>query len=220
VDWPTIVKSARSGFEKGANEWILRSRVKGGVIRGPNAELTPGSLSSDVNFERSIVQEIIAAGAPAEVALILARELWTAWKEWADGFHMTLPNAFPKFAAFPGPQAPVTRAAQPGYPLARGTSTGDSRLQAATLQTRLTTSLRSVSGRESVAMETELKSLTTWIDASFREWKGSAQIMGVMGKGPVPTFAPPYVPVGPVVGGDAMSGDSVLAGPRFGKPGF
>jgi hypothetical protein len=220
VDWSTIVKSARAGFEKGANEWILRSRVKGGVIRGPNAELTPGSLSSDVNFERMIVQEITAAGAPAEVALILARELWSAWKEWADGFHMTLPGAFPKFAAFPGPQAPSTRAAQSGYALAKGTSSGDHRLQATTLQTRLATALRSVAGKESVALETELKSLAAWIDASFREWKASAQIMGLSGKGPVPTFAPPYVPVGPVVGSDAIAGDSVLAGPRFGRTGF
>jgi hypothetical protein len=26
-----------------------------------------------------------------------------------------------------------------------------------------------------------------------------------MGKGQIPTFAPPYVPVGPVVGGDVLS---------------
>lgn len=220
MDWSTIVKSARTGFEKGANEWILRSRVKGGAIRGPNAELTPGSLTSDVNFERVILHEMVAAGVPADIGVIFARELWSAWKEWADGFHLTLPGAFPKFAAFPGPQAPPTRAAQPGYPLARGLSSGDHRLQAPTLQTRLATSLRSVAGKEAPALAEELKSLASWIDASFREWKASAQIMGVMGKGPVPTFAPPYVPVGPVVGGDSLSGEAVLAGPRFGRAGL
>ena len=38
-----------------------------------------------------------------------------------------------------------------------------------------------------------------------------------MGRGPVPTFAPPYVPVGPVISGDNLSMGSVFAGPRFGK---
>lgn len=220
MDWPKIVKSARAGFEKGANEWILRSRVRGGVIRGPNAELTPGSLTSDVNFERVILQEMTAAGAPAQVAQIFARELWTAWKAWADGFRLHLPGAFPKFAAFPGPQAPPTRSPQPGFALARGSSIGDPRLQAATLHSRLSAALRSAAGREAAALDAELTRLTTWVDASFRDWKASAQLMGVSGRGPVPTYAPPYVPVGPVVGGDVISGDAVLAGPRFGRPGF
>jgi hypothetical protein len=39
-----------------------------------------------------------------------------------------------------------------------------------------------------------------------------------MGKGPIPSFAPPYVPVGPVVMGDNISAPGhVIAGPRFGK---
>jgi hypothetical protein len=32
-------------------------------------------------------------------------------------------------------------------------------------------------------------------------WEASTMVMNVLGTGPVPTFAPPYVPVGPVVGG-------------------
>ena len=35
----------------------------------------------------------------------------------------------------------------------------------------------------------------------FDIWKASTMISNVMGTGPVPTFAPPFVPVGPVVGG-------------------
>lgn len=220
MDWPTIVNSARSGFERGANEWILKSRVAGGAIQGPNAELTPGSLTSEVNFEQSIQQAMVAAGAPAEISRVLARELWSAWKEWADGFRMTLPGAFPKFAAFPGPQAPLTRSAQPTYSLAMGSSSGEHRLQASTLQTRLMTTLRRAAGKEAIGMEKELVRLTGWVESSFREWKASAQIMGLTGKGPVPTFAPPYVPVGPVVGSDSITGASVLAGPRFGTPIF
>jgi hypothetical protein len=39
----------------------------------------------------------------------------------------------------------------------------------------------------------------------FAMWVTSQMITNVLGKGPVPTFAPPYVPVGPVVGGDNIS---------------
>ena len=38
-------------------------------------------------------------------------------------------------------------------------------------------------------------------DICFKVWQISTQVMNVLGTGPVPTFAPPYVPVGPVVGG-------------------
>jgi len=32
-------------------------------------------------------------------------------------------------------------------------------------------------------------------------WKISTMVTNVLGTGAIPTFAPPYVPVGPVVGG-------------------
>lgn len=35
----------------------------------------------------------------------------------------------------------------------------------------------------------------------FLLWQGTTQVTNVLGTGPVPTFAPPVVPVGPVVGG-------------------
>lgn len=219
MDWPTIFKSARTAFERGVNDWILRSRVQGGWIQGPNAELTPGSLTSAVDFEAGMRQAMLAAGVPLQVAQILARELWSAWKEWADGFRISLPGAYPGLAAVPGPQAPPTPASQGAYPLTRGTSVGDYRLRAATLDARLSGALRPVAKNETARMAREIKALAGWVEASFREWKLSAQVVGLMGKGPVPTFAPPYVPVGPVVMGDNVSAPghvAAIAGPRFG----
>jgi hypothetical protein len=62
-----------------------------------------------------------------------------------------------------------------------------------------------------------MKGLANWIESSFQEWKGLVTLVGLTGTGPVPTFAPPYVPVGPVVMGDTRSAGPVFAGPRFGK---
>jgi hypothetical protein len=38
-------------------------------------------------------------------------------------------------------------------------------------------------------------------EKSYNIWKGTTMVTNVLGTGPVPTFAPPYVPVGPVMGG-------------------
>jgi hypothetical protein len=48
--------------------------------------------------------------------------------------------------------------------------------------------------------------LAAWMDESFLRWCASAYFDNIMGQGPIPTFAPPYVPVGPVVGG-TLTGD-------------
>jgi hypothetical protein len=217
MDWAAIARAAREGFQKGVNDWILASRVQGGRIMGPNAELTPGSLVSHVDFEQTIVQSLAAAKAPAPLAQTLARELYSAWKEWSDGLRMILPGAYPTFAAFPGPYAPPTPAAQ-AYPLSQAMSPGEYRLQAAVCLARLRTALQPYLSRDTGGFEKEFSGLANWIEGSFREWKASARLVGILGKGPAPTFAPPYVPVGPVVMGDISTlGNSAIAGPRFGK---
>ena len=217
MDWVAIAKATRTAFEQSVNDWIVASFVQGGWVRGPNAELTPGSLKSSVDIEQRMMQALTIGRVPAPIAQALAKELAGAWRAWADGFHLSLPGAYPKLAAVPGPMAPPTPAAS-AFPLSRGTSTGEHRLSAATLSSQLVTALRAHAGRELPALDSAIKALGSWVEASFRDWKLSAQVVGVMGKGPIPSFAPPYVPVGPVVMGDNISGPGhVLAGPRFGR---
>jgi hypothetical protein len=47
--------------------------------------------------------------------------------------------------------------------------------------------------------------IATVVSAAFMLWLPAQQVMNVLGKGPIPTFAPPYVPVGPVVMGDNIA---------------
>jgi hypothetical protein len=110
--------------------------VKGGWVRGPNAELTPGSLKSGVAIEPRLMQALATSRVPPTVAMALATELAAAWREWADGFRVTLPGAYPKLAAVPGPTAPPTPAAS-AFPIAHGNSAGEYRLTAGTLGPRL-----------------------------------------------------------------------------------
>ncbi|PIE20193.1 MAG: hypothetical protein CSA66_01155 [Proteobacteria bacterium] len=49
------------------------------------------------------------------------------------------------------------------------------------------------------------------ISLNFLLWLLVQQIMNVLGKGPVPVFAPPYVPLGPVLAGDNIATPGHLA---------
>jgi hypothetical protein len=91
-------------------------------------------------------------------------------------------------------------------------------LKAPMLASKMTSALRMYAGKvRGGSLDQAVKGLADWIDSSFQEWKGLAKLIGVHGKGNVPTFSPPYVPVGPVVGGDNVSAGPAFAGPRFGK---
>ncbi len=217
MDWVAITKATRAAFGQSVNDWIIASYVQGGWVRGPNAELTPGSLKSSVDIEQRMMQALTIERVPAPIAQTLAKELGGAWRAWADGFRLSLAGAYPTLAAVPGPMAPPTPAAG-AFPIARGMSAGEPQLSAAMLSPRLTSALRVHAGRDVAGLDGAVKDLTTWVEASFRDWKLTAQVVGVMGKGPIPSFAPPYVPVGPVVMGDNISGPGhVIAGPRFGR---
>lgn len=222
MDWGAISKATRAAFAKAIDDWIVASRVQGGSVQGPNAELTPGSLGSAVDLERRMLQVLQGERVPAAVARALAQELGGAWRAWADGFRLSLPGAYPRLGAVPGPAAAPTPSARSAYPIARGTSTGEHRLKAATLSRRLHSALRLHGGRDAAGRERAIQELASWVEASFREWKRTAQVVGLMGRGPVPSYAPPYVPVGPVVMGDNVGTPghtAAIAGPRFGKLG-
>lgn len=52
-----------------------------------------------------------------------------------------------------------------------------------------------------------IKQLSMSMAAQFLTWTTTQPIF-VLGTGPIPTFAPPYVPVGPVVGGSIVRAGS------------
>ena len=216
MDWTSIARAAREAFRDAVNDWIGKARIRGGQVRGPAAILTHGSLISDGNIETMVLQKLIAAQAPPDVARTLAHELATAWNGWAAGFQAQVPGAYPSFAAFPGPVAPPTPAAP--IALAQGSSPGEVSLKASVLAGKLSSALRPYANKvQGGSLDQATKGLADWIETSFQEWKGLTKLVGVMGKGSAPTFAPPYVPVAPVAIGDNASAGPVFAGPRFGK---
>ncbi len=210
VSWPDHKQAAIRGVRQALDQWKQQARFAdirimavsaiGGRLIGP--DMTP------------LVQSAMA-GSPPNVAGAFARTVGAAWKTWQDS--VTVPGLpwYPAFAAFPGPMAPP----MPNVPtpLAALASPGDS----AFLPDNIAAQLRKELGgaaNESGA-EREIIDFAFWLASNFAVWKASAQVMLVMGKGPVPTFAPPYVPVGPVVMGDNISTPGHLAAaPGFNLP--
>ncbi len=217
MDWNTIANLAREAFRVGVNEWIGRARIQGGRVSGPTAILGPGCLVSDTNIETRVLQILTSSQVPREISAALAKVLAGAWNDWAAGFQIVLPTAYPSFAAFPGPFAPPTPAAV-APSISQGNSVGEASLKARLLVNKLNLALRIHPKRvPGTTPEQAMQSLADWVEGSFNEWKGLVTLAGMMGKGPVPTFAPPYVPVGPVIAGDNISVGPLFAGPRFGK---
>jgi hypothetical protein len=215
-DWNAAARLAQQAFGIAVNEWIERARIQGGQVSGAMAILAPGTLVSDVNIQARMLQILAGWRVPSELATPIANVLAAAWIEWAAGFQIRIPGAYPAFTAVPGPSAPPTRAAI-SPPLALGSSTGEMSLTAPALANRLDTALRGATPQDPRASPDEaMQALANWVQDSFTQWKRAVSLTGLMGRGPVPTFAPPYVPVGPVISGESFSSGALFAGPRFG----
>jgi len=139
-------------------------------------------------------------GAHAQMRDAFAAGLQNSWVEWQR--LVTVPGLpwYPAFAAFPGPMAPP----MPNVPtpLIACVSAGMSAMATpAKLKQNLTQKLAGKMDFHDQFSD----AMAEMIAAAFTLWLPAQMVTQVMGKGPIPTFAPPYVPVGPVVNGDNIA---------------
>lgn len=216
LDWNAIAKLSIEAFRTSVNEWIGQARVQGGKVSGSAAVLPAGSLNSDVDIEKRMLAILSASRVPTEVSAPIATVLAGAWHDWAAGFQMQIRGAYPTLAAVPAPSAPPTKASISPV-LSQGTSAGEASLSAPVLAKRLIAAVRmhapGVSGGSS---DQAMQNLAAWVDASFVRWKSTVRLTSLVGSGPVPTYGPPYVPVGPVIQGVTTSAGPLFSGARFG----
>lgn len=217
--WDDVAAAARKGFAAGVDAWCKGTQVIGGAVHGSDAYVMPGDLTSSRPFEGELRASLTAGGASQEVARAMARDLWDAWKAWADGFQCALPGMFPVLTSYPGAHAPPT----PGQGVAqlnKATSSGEVRLARNVLGGKLArVPVRQGDDRRAVAAAME--ELAAWVEKRFKEWKARSFLDGsqLHATGPVPTYSPPDVPAGPVVGGSLVpgGGTGVFRGPSFGS---
>jgi hypothetical protein len=210
-DWKRIEDTARYATVAMCGAWTAQASLSDGTIEGPMLFTRPGALASRADEKRSRdeMEKRMGHAVAVEVAKAFAGPVCHAWYRWAGDYVLAMP-CFPSFAAVPAASAPPTPNAP--FPLAAGLSLAPDALRPDRIEHDITGAL-GAAAEERGAREA-VRRFTTWLAAGFESWAASTYLVGATGTGPVPMFAPPYVPVGPVVRGWLLAG-GLLFGPTF-----
>jgi hypothetical protein len=187
--------------------WRLSAGFKDLQIMALSAIGSPGCL--DGQELESLIKTPMSSmsGNEGKYRDAVAAGVSKCFKDWQDQVMVPGLPWYPAFVAFPGPQAPP----MPNIPvpLIACPSSNMSKITVADeLKNAMIDELDGgLKGDDDDKQhETLFESIATVLSLAFLLWLVSQQVMLVMGKGPIPTFAPPYVPVGPVVGGSNLPG--------------
>jgi hypothetical protein len=128
-----------------------------------------------------------------------------AWKDYCLSVSVPGLPWYPQFAALPMPMAPPT----PNIPTPFQALAGNLNL----LSSNQLSNAMTAKGSMNTPYQKELFTAVAEVLATaLTMWRGAQQVTHVMGTGPIPSFAPPFVPVGPVVGGTVLPQPGCLQG--------
>lgn len=185
-------------------QWMNMVMIAGAMITGPTCMVLPG------NFTPVPILPFFMASAPMDTpqkmrfSNAIGQAFAMGWTAWSAGLMGTL--MYPAFAAFPGPMAPPTPNVP--LPLITFTSPGEAMMSPSSLSSQMMGLL----GDPTAAFAQELfDAISQAWSTVFPMWRGSTMVTNVLGMGPIPTFAPPFVPVGPVMGGTTIPAPGVLS---------
>lgn len=181
------------------NAWRLQAKFRNIKINGSIATGSIGCLDGP-KWESLIKAEAPQLDAWEKgLTNAIASGLSESWYDYQS--HVTVPNLpwYPAFVGWPGPQAgPMPNVPTP---LLAAPSSKASQLDSGTLKNKIT--MKAVGSPASLSQVAE--SVSFAFASVFGLWLPTQMITNVMGKGPVPAFAPPIVLAGPVVNGDIIS---------------
>ena len=194
-DWPRWLGAAKTGTKTAVSVWQQRAMFTGITINGPVAS---GGRVLGPDLGGAIHDALRAAGMSGSLASAFGHAVDDTWKAWTDTIRVPGLPWYPAFAAWPGSQAPPT----PNVPTPLASLAQDpGKLAPGGLAS-------SIRGRIGAARDWPgaggIDGYANWFSASVIAWIPTCTIRNVMGKGNT-TFAPPYVPVGVVVGGDTVA---------------
>ncbi len=196
------------GFKTAVDMWRLQAKIQNLKVMAVSAIGTPGCLDGP-ELESNIKNFSLpaASGNEKDWRDAVAKGLSSCWKEWQDKVMVPGLPFYPAFAAFPGPMAPPMPNVP--FPLIACPSPMMSKMTQPMLKSAMCDNY-SLDDPDK-QFEALATSIATAVSAAFLAWLPSQQVMLVLGKGPIPTFAPPYVPVGPVLMGDNIAAPGHLA---------
>ncbi|HEY4304915.1 MAG TPA: hypothetical protein VGM82_10635 [Gemmatimonadaceae bacterium] len=185
------------------DNWRQRAFLKGVQINGVTAM---GGSVTGPSLAESLIPFGPASGMwnnAAAYTAAIGNGLASAWREWEQSIRVPGLAWYPSFAAVPAPQAPPT----PNIPTPLnqlGMTLGF--LSSDYLKTVITQKI----AKAGPYADPLFTSVADGFSKVVSSWMATQVVTGVMGRGPAPVFAPPYVPVGVVVGGTIVE-----AAPHF-----
>jgi hypothetical protein len=170
--------------------WSVKAHFKDVLIMGPTAS---GGEIEGPPMAPWITSMTGAESAPEHEAVqAVGGALDESMKRWMSAAKLPGLPIYPAFAAFPGPMAPP----MPNVPFPL--------LAIPNPQVGAIMGM-SASGRAKDPGAVAVASaVLAALGVVFPLWTAAQTVQLMLGRGPVPTFAPPYVPVGPVVGGEII----------------
>lgn len=175
------------------SKWQSLAAMSGIVINAVTASL--GVLAGPPWTPLILMEGAKSTPMQAKYTQAIASVLGTAWTAYQATIKVPALPWYPAFATVPSPVAPpMPNVPTPVIALTQMTTM----LMPMTLKQQMVGAL----GDPGAPFHGELfEAICDAFDKMFLVWQSSTMVTQVMGTGPVPTFAPPYVPVGPVVGG-------------------
>ncbi|MBN2126191.1 MAG: hypothetical protein JW821_17965 [Deltaproteobacteria bacterium] len=212
VDSATTIGQGHADYIEGVcgaicgaiDKWMKMTVVAKVVINGPVGVVSPGS------FLGPPLMPLILATAPMDTAQkakysnAIANAFSTLWQAWHMG--LTGQLSYPAFAAFPGPVTPPTPCVP--MPLVAFSSPAESGLSPSTLKSTMEGFL---ADPQALHASDLFDAVAKAFNSVFQTFKSSTMVQNVLGTGQVPSFKPPFSPVGPVVGGTSIPAPVVLS---------
>lgn len=184
--------------------WRLQAKFSGLKIMAVSAIGQPGCLQGPAleSFIKMAPSTAAMIGNEAKYRDAIAKGVSTCFKNWQDQVMVPGLPWYPAFAAFPGPMAPP----MPNVPVPLIACISSQMAQIITptsMKSEMINAFDSGLKQEDPDKQHEalFEAVATTLSLAFTMWLPMQQVMLVLGQGPIPTFAPPYVPVGPVVNG-------------------
>ncbi|MBC2695181.1 MAG: hypothetical protein HF982_07895 [Desulfobacteraceae bacterium] len=187
----------------GIDNWMKMTMIASVIINGPTGMLLPGGVVGPPLMPLILASAPMSTPQEIKYSNAIAGALGTLWQSWHMGLMGTL--MYPAFAVFPGPMAPPTPNIP--IPLVTFSSPGESGLSPGTLKSTMDANL---ADPEALHASDLFDAIANAFNTVFQIFKTSTLVQNVLGMGPIPSFAPPVVPAGPVVAGSVIPTPGVL----------
>lgn len=189
----TFIDGISSAICSAWSQWQAAASLSAVII---NAVTASGGIVAGPPL-MALILASAPKGSPQELkfSTAIAQAIGMGWLAYTATIKVPGLPWYPLFATVPSPVAPPT----PNVPVPVAALTQvTTSVSKAMLKNSM---IANLADPQALHAKELFDSIADAFEKCFQIWQTSTQVTNVLGTGPVPTFAPPFVPVGPVVAG-------------------